>query len=73
MYGSQFHFEQSLNTKRFSTSLLEQNIALPKTKNTKNNLFLIVLTLTTLTLSTIAFAGPSEPRLPGGNGNSRGR
>lgn len=71
MYGSQFHLEQTLNTKRFSTSQLEKNISQPKTK--KSNWLMALMVIFGLTISTITLAGPSEPRLPGGNGNSSGR
>lgn len=72
MYGSQFHLEQIVNTKRYSTSLLEKRISLSIPKK-KNNWFMIVLALLGITISSITLAGPSQPRLPGGNGNSRGR
>lgn len=72
MYGSQFHLEQTLSTKRYSTILLEKNIS-HSSSHKKNNWFMIGLVLVGLTLSTVTMAGPSQPRLPGGNGNSNGR
>ena len=71
MYGSQFHFEQNLNVKRLSTSLLEKNISIPNKK--KSNCVILGLITLSLTISTITFAGSSQPRLAGGNGNSNGR
>ena len=72
MYGSQFHLEQALQTKRFSTLQLEKNISISKSYK-KSNWLNIGFLLIGLTLSTITFAGSSQPRLAGGNGNVRGR
>ena len=72
MYGSQFHLEQTLNTKRFSTSQLEKNYSTTQSCNKKKWLSMGFL-LIGLTLSTISFAGSSQPRLAGGNGDARGR
>ena len=72
MYGSQFHLEQTLNTKRFSTSQLEKNISITNTKNKKSWL-MTGLILIGLSMSTMTFAGSSQPRLKGGNGNANGR
>jgi hypothetical protein len=73
MYGSQFHFEQTLNVKRLSTSLLAENASQPKSEKKKSNWLMFGLVILVLSSSTISFAGQSQPRLPGGNGNSSGR
>lgn len=73
MYGSQFHFEQTLNVKRLSTSLLEANASQPKSEKKKSSWLMLGLVILGLSISTISFAGPSQPRLPNGNGNAGGR
>lgn len=72
MYGSQFHLEQTLNTKRYSTSILEKNIS-TSVSDKKNNWFMVGLVIIGLTISSITLAGPAQSRLPGGNGNAKGR
>lgn len=72
MYGSQFHLEQTLTTKRYSTALLEKNVSTTTAPKNKN-WFMITLVLMGLTVSSVTLAGPSQSRLPGGNGNANGR
>lgn len=64
MYGSSFHFEQSINTNR-----------LMRTSSTKSERSWVVILIAAilLTISAASYAGPSTPRLPGGNGNVNGR
>lgn len=73
MYGSQFHFEQAINVKKLSTSLLETNVSQSTSEKKKSNWLMFGLVILGLSLSTMTFAGSSQPRLPGGNGNARGR
>ena len=72
MYGSQFHLEQALSTKRHSTSQLEKN-SFVSTSSKKNSWIMVGLILLGLTISSITLAGPSQPRIAGGNGNANGR
>ncbi len=70
MYG-QFHNEQTLTQKR--STFVSRN-ELTKTDGLgKKLLVFISLLLITISFSSTSFAGPSQPRLPGGNGNSNGR
>jgi hypothetical protein len=72
MYGSNFHLEQAVTTKRASTEALEKNQKLNAGKSKKNILMLSIIAVM-LAVSSASFAGPSQPRLPGGNGNAGGR
>lgn len=72
MYGSSFHLEQAINTKRISTIDLQNSISAPKSEKKKSFMIAGLITLM-LTISAASFAGPSTPRLPGGNGNANGR
>ncbi|MFN8371040.1 MAG: hypothetical protein U0T83_10515 [Bacteriovoracaceae bacterium] len=42
-------------------------------KSTKQNLSFILIIATLLTITTLSYAGSSEPRLAGGNGGATGR
>lgn len=64
MYGSSFQFEQTLNTNR--------ELRTTSAKSDKTWITLI-FTFVVLAISTASYAGPSTPRLPGGNGNANGR
>jgi hypothetical protein len=68
MYG-QFHNEQSLRTTKLS---LTKSFSEKKT-GSKKSLFFISLLLAVFVVSTASFAGGSQPRLKGGNGNAQGR
>ena len=72
MYGSQFHLEQALSTKRYSTSQLEKNTSVSITSK-KHSWVMVGLIFLGLTISSITLAGPSQPRIAGGNGNANGR
>ena len=71
MYGSQFHFEQALTNQRAATVSLSKNVSLPK--KDKRPWLIALLTIVTISISTIACAGPSQPKISGGNGNANGR
>lgn len=58
MYGSQFHFEQALVAKKFSSSTNEYILPLPKIK--KLTLVKFSILLVGLTISSYSFASPSE-------------
>lgn len=72
MYGSSFHLEQSMNSKRISTIELHNQVSKPKSDKKKSFMIAGLVTLM-LTISAASFAGASTPRLPGGNGNANGR
>ncbi len=72
MYGSSFHLEQAINAKRISTIELQNSISKPSSQKKKSFMIAGFITLM-LAISTASFAGPSTPRLPGGNGNANGR
>jgi ABC-type Na+ efflux pump permease subunit len=72
MYGSNFHLEQAVTTKRASTEALGKRQNLSKNSNKKSILMLSIMAIM-LAASSVSFAGPSQPRLPGGNGNAGGR
>lgn len=63
MYGSQFHFEQTLAAKKFSTSTLatESHFSLPKIKGSK--WIKLTVVLAGVTISTLTFASPSVPKI----------
>lgn len=63
--------EFALTSKRASTEALSKNASSSTDK--KSSMNFIILTLIALSLSSIAMAGPKEPKLAGNNGNSRGR
>ncbi len=68
MYG-QFHNEQILKATKTQTA--------PKTntpKNDKKKVFTFIsLILITLSIASTSFAGPSRPKIRGGNGDANGR
>ena len=64
MYGSSFHLEQSINTNRMMKT---------SSSSSEQNWNAVIFAFWLLARSTSSFAGPSQPRLPGGNGNVRGR
>lgn len=64
MYGSSFQLEQSINTNRLMRT------SSPKSEK---SWIAIIVAVALLTISAASFAGPSTPRLPGGNGNANGR
>jgi hypothetical protein len=68
MYG-QFHNAQSLRTTKSS---IAKSFTEKKVNNVKI-MGLISLIFLTLSVSVSCFAGPSQPRLKGGNGNAQGR
>ena len=72
MYGSSFHLEQSINSKVVSTMDFHKSISTPTSQKKKTFMFAGLIMLL-LSLSVASYAGPSQPRLPGGNGNVRGR
>ena len=72
MYASQFNFEQTVTMKRASTQALAANISAPKKEN-KSSWVGIFLVMIALTVSTVAMAGSSQPKLAGGNGGATGR
>lgn len=75
MYGSQFHFEQLSAGKRFSLTEVNphsSNFGLSGNKP-KRIWLLATLLLTMMLLSTVAFAGPKDSKISGGNGNANGR
>lgn len=75
MNGSQYHYHQALTMIRPSTEALKNRSYTSNdgAQKSKKGFALLALILITLTLSTIAHAGPSQPRLKGGNGNANGR
>jgi len=75
MYGSQFHFQQALTTTRPSTTALQNKQYSKSSKKSKQNniLAFLFLILITALVSSVAFAGPKESQLKGGNGNATGR
>lgn len=75
MNGSQYHYHQALTMIRPSTEALKNrsHTTQPKAQQSKKRFALLALILITLTLTSIAHAGPSQPRLKGGNGNANGR
>lgn len=70
MYG-QFYNEQLLTKKR--TKHEPANRFAKVEINRKKILGFISLLLITISFSSASFAGPSQPRLKGGNGNVQGR
>lgn len=72
MYGTQFHLEQAVSTKRLSTTQLEKNLS-NSNSSMKKNWLIFGLILIGISLSSVTFAGLSQPRLAGGNGNANGR
>ena len=68
MYG-QFHNAQSLRTSKVvvAKSFTEKKVSKVKVMG------FISLILLTLSVSVTSFAGPSQPKLKGGNGNAQGR
>lgn len=70
MYG-QFHNAQLIRTER--TTVIKK-IEWSKEDSKKAKAFTFIsLLLITFAVSTTSFAGPSQPQLPGGNGNTQGR
>lgn len=69
MYG-QFHNEQTLTQKK---SIYVPGNHSTKVENKKKILAFISVLIIAISFSSTSFAGPSRPRLPGGNGNSQGR
>lgn len=75
MHGSQYHYQQALTVIRPETAKLAGQFRVNTNckKDGSKKCSLILLTLLTLSLSSLAFAGPSQPKLKGGNGNANGR
>lgn len=62
----------ALTSQRPSTQALSKIFSTTSAEKKTSAVF-IILTFITLSVSTIAMAGPKEPKLAGNNGNSRGR
>lgn len=79
MHGSQFHCQMALSTIRPETLALKALSKHPMNNDSKPTsrkgflLSLLAFTLITLSLSNLALAGSSQPKLKGGNGNANGR
>ncbi|MBC7428452.1 MAG: hypothetical protein H7336_07570 [Bacteriovorax sp.] len=71
MYGSNYSY-QALTTKRISTVELENSIIRPKLE-VKKTFFMASLVSLLMIISAASFAGSSQPRLAGNNGNANGR
>jgi hypothetical protein len=69
MYGSNFQIEQALTRK----SLIETSVVGNQSDSKSSKKSWLLALVVACILSSVAFAGPSQPRLPGGNGDSRGR
>lgn len=70
MYG-QFHNQFTLTSKRSKSSSANEFL---KTKNERKTFWaFITLLLITISVSSTTFAGSSQPKLRGGNGNAQGR
>jgi hypothetical protein len=72
MNGSSFQLEQSMMNKRFSSCTFEFQQRSVSHKNSKN-ILIVILTAVLLTVSATSFAGQSQPKIKGGNGNASGR
>jgi hypothetical protein len=70
MYG-QFQNQFSLNKKLSHSAPANEDFQFPF-KNKKFFLFILLL-LSMITFSAVSFAGPSQPKIRGGNGNAQGR
>jgi hypothetical protein len=71
MYGSNYSY-QVLTTKRFSTAELEASITRPKLEK-KKSFFMAGLIAAMMIVSAASFAGSSQPKIAGNNGNASGR
>jgi hypothetical protein len=73
MYGSHFHAQQSLTFTRPSTQELTKMISIKKEKNVNRKCLFGFLFFIAISLSSLSFAGSSQPKIAGGNGNANGR
>ncbi|MBC7537320.1 MAG: hypothetical protein H7281_00760 [Bacteriovorax sp.] len=75
MYGSQYHAHHALTQVRPSTQELATRTSykLEKKINRKISLSIFIFIFIALSISSLSYAGPSQPRLKGGNGNTNGR
>ena len=75
MYGSQFQAEQALTLIRPSTQELANHTYCKSGNRVDLSRVMVFFVFTALvfSISNLSFAGPSQPRIKGGNGNSNGR
>jgi hypothetical protein len=73
MYGSQNHFKQTLEIENFKCKERIQNSSHLSQRSNNGFLKFVLVGLTCIFLSSLAFAGQKQPRLAGGNGNANGR
>jgi hypothetical protein len=75
MYGSQFHFQQATQISSLKKNEFVSQIKNDYKKTVKLTDFIKFLSMILIVafISTALFAGSSQPRLAGGNGNANGR
>lgn len=72
MYGSQYHAQQSLTFVRPSTQELAMHTSLKGYKNNKW-IGIFIFVIIAISITNLSYAGQSQPKISGGNGNANGR
>jgi hypothetical protein len=75
MYGSQYQAHHALTHVRPSTQELATRTSykIENKINRRNYLSIFIFICIALSISSLSYAGPNQPRLKGGNGNTNGR
>lgn len=72
MNGSQYHAQQALTAIRPSTQELASHTSGKVNKNNKW-IGILILIMVAITITNFSYAGSSQPRIKGGNGDANGR